>query len=67
MVTVFATHVAIYAFWICPILASRPAFHELYDKDQNFIAALRETLNPPNSTRAKFTLSQRILGVLIPN
>jgi hypothetical protein len=43
-VLVFATLIAIYAFWIRPILASRPAFGELYDKEENFLAALREKL-----------------------
>ena len=43
-VLVFATLIAIYAFWICPILQSRPAFRELYDKEENFFAALREKL-----------------------
>lgn len=41
-VMVFATLLAIYAFWIRPILQSRPAFHDLYDKEHNFIAATRE-------------------------
>ena len=43
-VLVFATLLAIYAFWIRPILQSRPAFHDLYDKEENFFAALREKL-----------------------
>jgi|SRR5665213_27798 len=37
-----ATMVAIYWFWIRPILKSRPAFRELYDKEANFFAALHE-------------------------
>jgi hypothetical protein len=41
-ILVFATLIAIYAFWIRPILASRPEFRELYDKQENFLAALRE-------------------------
>ena len=41
-VMLFATLVAIYAFWIRPILKSRPAFRELYQKEENFFAALRE-------------------------
>jgi hypothetical protein len=40
-VMLFATLVAIYAFWIRPILKSRPAFHELYQKEENFSAAVR--------------------------
>lgn len=43
-VLVLATLVAIYWFWICPILKSRPAFRELYEKEESFIAALREKL-----------------------
>ena len=43
-VLLFATLVAIYAFWIRPILKSRPAFRELYDKEENFFAALRQKL-----------------------
>jgi len=43
-VMLFATLVAIYAFWIRPILQSRPAFHELYQKEKNFFVALREKL-----------------------
>jgi hypothetical protein len=39
---VLATLVAIYWFWIRPILKSRPAFRELYDREEGFIAALRE-------------------------
>jgi uncharacterized membrane protein YqhA len=43
-VMLFATLVAIYAFWIRPILQSRPAFRDLYQKEENFFAALREKL-----------------------
>lgn len=43
-VMLFATLVAIYTFWIRPILQSRPAFRELYDKEESFFAALREKL-----------------------
>lgn len=43
-VTLFATLVAIYWFWIRPILKSRPAFRELYDRQESFFAALREKL-----------------------
>ena len=43
-VLVFTTLLAIYAFWIRPILQSRPAFRELYDKEESFFAALREKL-----------------------
>ena len=39
-----ATVLAIFWFWINPILASRPAFGEIYAKEQNFFAALREKL-----------------------
>lgn len=44
VVLLFATLVAIYAFWIRPILQSRPAFRELYQREENFFAALREKL-----------------------
>jgi len=43
-VMLFATIVAIYAFWIRPILQSRPAFRELYQKEESFFAALRQKL-----------------------
>ena len=43
-IMLFATVIAIYAFWIRPILQSRPAFRELYDKEESFFAALREKL-----------------------
>ncbi len=43
-VLLFATLTAIYVFWIRPILKSRPAFRELYDKEDNFFVALREKL-----------------------
>lgn len=43
-VLAFATLLAIYAFWIRPILQSRPAFRELYDKEENLFVALREKL-----------------------
>lgn len=36
-----ATLIAVYRFWIRPILKSRPAFHELYQKEEDFFAALR--------------------------
>ena len=39
VVMVFTTLVAIYAFWIRPILKSRPAFRELYREEENFFAA----------------------------
>jgi hypothetical protein len=40
-VMVFATLVAIYTFWIRPILKTRPAFRELYQEEENIFAALR--------------------------
>jgi len=36
-----ATLVAVYWFWIRPILKSRPAFRELYREEENFLVALR--------------------------
>ena len=43
-VLLFATLLAIYAFWIRPILQSRPALRELYDKEESVFTALREKL-----------------------
>ena len=43
-VMLFATLVAIYAFWVRPILHSRPAFRELCQNQESFFAALREKL-----------------------
>jgi hypothetical protein len=37
-----ATLVAVYWFWIRPILKSRPAIRELYQKEENFFAAARK-------------------------
>ena len=39
-----ATIVAVYWFWIRPILKSRPAFQELYEKEDSVFLALREKL-----------------------
>jgi hypothetical protein len=39
-----ATLIAVYCFWIRPVLRSRPAFRELYDKEESFFRALREKL-----------------------
>jgi hypothetical protein len=36
-----ATLVAVYWFWVRPILKSRPAFRELYQEEENFFAAVR--------------------------
>ena len=44
VVLVFATLVAIYWFWVRPILKSRPGFGELYAREESFFAALREKL-----------------------
>jgi hypothetical protein len=41
-ILVAATFVAVYWFWIRPALKSRPAFRELYEREENFFAALRE-------------------------
>jgi|SRR5579885_1093344 len=40
-ISIAATLVAIYWFWIRPILKSRPAFRDLYREEENFIAAVR--------------------------
>jgi hypothetical protein len=39
-----ATIVAVYWFWMRPVLRSRPAFRELYEKEESFFRALREKL-----------------------
>ena len=41
-VLVAATFVAVYWFWIRPVLKSRPAFRELYEQEESFFAAARE-------------------------
>src|SRR4051812_10152171 len=41
-VLVIATLVAIYWFWIRPILKTRPGLAELYAQEESFLAALRE-------------------------
>lgn len=41
-VLVTATFVAVYWFWIRPVLKSRPAFRELYEQEENFFAAARQ-------------------------
>jgi hypothetical protein len=43
-VLVIASLIAIYWFWIRPILKSRPALRELYATEESFFAALREKL-----------------------
>ena len=40
-ISMAATLIAVYWFWIRPILKSRPAFRELYQAEANFFAALR--------------------------
>ncbi|MGH7487974.1 MAG: hypothetical protein ACREMY_20600, partial [bacterium] len=40
-ISIAATLVAIYWFWIRPILKSRPAFCALYQEEENCFAALR--------------------------
>jgi hypothetical protein len=41
-ISMTATLVAVYWFWIRPILKTRPAFRDLYQEEENFFAALRE-------------------------
>jgi hypothetical protein len=41
-VLVAATFVAVYWFWIRPVLKSRPAFRELYEREESFFAAVRQ-------------------------
>lgn len=40
-ISMTATLVAVYWFWIRPILKTRPAFRELYEEGENLFAALR--------------------------
>lgn len=41
-VLISATLVAIYWFWVRPILKTRPAFVELYAREESIVAALAE-------------------------
>ena len=41
-ILVAASFVAVYWFWIRPVLKSRPAFRELYEQEESFLAAVRE-------------------------
>jgi len=41
-ISIAATLVAVYWFWIRPILKSRPAFRTLYRQEETFFAAVRE-------------------------
>ncbi len=43
-ILVVVTFVAIYWFWIRPVLKSRPALRELYEREESFFAAVREKL-----------------------
>jgi hypothetical protein len=43
-ILVTATIVAVYWFWIRPILKSRPAFADFYAREESVFAALREKL-----------------------
>lgn len=43
-VLIFATVVAVYWFWIRPLLKSRPELRELYQQEESFLVALREKL-----------------------
>jgi len=60
-VLLFATLVAIYAFWIRPILQSRPALRELYEKEESLFAALREKLKGIKQKLSPPSLSSRVL------
>ena len=44
LILMTATIVAVYWFWIRPILKSRPAFAEFYEREESAFAALREKL-----------------------
>jgi hypothetical protein len=55
-VLLFATIAAIYWFWVRPILKSRPAFRELFQEEENFLAAVR----------AKFAgIKQKLSSVIV--
>ena len=43
-VLILATVLAVYWFWIRPILKSRPELRELYQQEESFLIALREKL-----------------------
>ena len=43
-VLIFATVVAVYWFWIRPILRSRPELRDLYQQEESFLVAVREKL-----------------------
>ena len=60
-ILLFATLVAIYAFWIRPILQSRPALRELYEKEESLFAALREKLKGIKQKLSPPSLSSRVL------
>jgi len=44
LVVMAATLVAVYWFWIRPVLRLRPAFREIYENEETFFRALREKL-----------------------
>jgi hypothetical protein len=41
-ILVLATFVAVYWFWIRPVLKSRPAFRDLYEREDSLLAAVRQ-------------------------
>ena len=41
-VRIAATLIAIYWFWVRPILKTRPALSDLYAREESIVAALRE-------------------------
>jgi hypothetical protein len=43
-VLIFSTIVAVYWFWVRPILRSRPELRELYRQEESFLVAVREKL-----------------------
>jgi hypothetical protein len=55
-ISMAATLVAVYWFWIRPILKSQPAFRELFQEEEDFLAAVR----------AKFAgIKQRLSSVIV--
>lgn len=43
-VLIFSTIVAVYWFWVRPVLRSRPELRELYRQEESFLVAVREKL-----------------------
>src|SRR6185503_12063659 len=44
LILIVAVVSTVYWFWIRPVLKSRPALRDLYEREESFLAALREKL-----------------------